>query len=426
MQSKFYHSVNETLYTEPLPNGLIIRVVPKPDYNTTFAVFATDYGGADRRFSVNGQWHDTPAGIAHYLEHKMFDMPDGNAMNLLATNGASPNAFTSTDITAYYFDCTKRFNENLELLLKFVSTPYFTEESVEKERGIIGQEIGMIEDSPDFKVYIRLMEALYHNSPVRCSVAGTVDSIAQITPEDLYACHKAFYAPSNMVLSVVGKVDPESVVETALKLLSSEKAPKPVVDYGAAEPSLPLKQYTEMQMEVSAPQFMIGSKVTPEMSGMPRLHQTHIGNLALSSLFGRSSRFFTKLYSENILSNDFELDFDYAADTATLFFGGQSNNPQAVLDEILAAVDEVRRNGLDEKRFKRVKNASLGSMLFALENFDGLAVNLAQSAFYGYNPLDAHTSRADVSADECAKFILENLTEEKLAMSVIKPEGANR
>lgn len=426
MQSKIYHSVNETLYTETLSNGLIVRVVPKPNYNTTFAVFATDYGGADRRFSVGDQWHDTPAGIAHYLEHKMFDMPDGNAMNLLATNGASPNAFTSTDITAYYFDCTKRFNENLELLLKFVSTPYFTEESVEKERGIIGQEIGMIEDSPDFKVYIRLMEALYQNSPVRCSVAGTVDSIAQITPEDLYACHKAFYAPSNMVLSVVGNVDPESVVETALKLLPSEKAPKPVVDYGEAEPSLPLKRYTEMQMEVSAPQFMIGSKVTPEMSGMARLHQKHIGNLALSSLFGRSSRFFTQLYSKNILSHDFELDFDYAADTATLFFGGQSNNPQAVLEEILAAADAVRRNGLDEKRFRRVKNASLGSMLLALENFDGLAVNLAQSAFYGYNTLDAHTSRADVLAEECAKFIAENLTEEKLAMSVINPEGANR
>lgn len=421
MDVKHYNSVHEVLYTETLPNGLTIRIVPKPNYNTTFAVFATDYGGADRRFSVDGQWRDTPAGIAHYLEHKMFDMPDGNALNLLAANGASPNAFTSTDITAYYFDCTKRFSENLEMLLKFVSTPYFTQESVDKERGIIGQEIGMIEDNPDFKVYTRLMETLYHNSPARCSVAGTVESIAEITPEDLYTCHKAFYTPSNMVLSVVGKVDPQQVVDAAMKMLPEEKASKPVVDYGEAEPPLPKAQYTEMDMEVSAPQFMIGAKVAPEMSGMARLHQMHVGNLAMSCMFGRSSKFFTYLYGKNLLSPDFDIDFDYSADTATLFLGGQSHNPQAVLDKLNFAVDYVRRNGLDEARFKRVKNASLGSMLFGLESFDNMAVNLAQSAFYGYNCLDAHTSKADVTAEECAKFVIENLSPEKLAMSVINP-----
>ena len=153
MEKLYYPQVNETLYTETLPNGLMVRIMPKPDFNRTFAVFATDYGGADRRFSLGGEWIDTPAGIAHYLEHKMFDMPDGdNALNMLAMNGASPNAFTSSDITAYYFESTKRFQDNLELLLRFVSTPYFTEESVEKERGIIGQEIGMYDDSPDFQI----------------------------------------------------------------------------------------------------------------------------------------------------------------------------------------------------------------------------------------------------------------------------------
>lgn len=421
MQIRNYASVDEKLYTETLPNGLIVRVMPKPDFNRTFAVFATDYGGADRRFSLGGEWIDTPAGIAHYLEHKMFDMPDGNAMNTLATNGASPNAFTSTDITAYYFESTKRFQENLEVLLNFVSTPYFTEESVEKERGIIGQEIGMYDDSPDFQIYIRLMEILYRNSPVRSSVAGTVESIAQITAEDLFNCHKAFYVPSNMVLSVVGNVAPELVVETAIKMLPSEKAPKPIVDYGALEPMLPKQKYTEIEMEVSAPQFMMGAKVLPQTWGMPRLHQQHVGNLAMNSLFGRSSHFFAKLYSKNILSHDFEIDFDYAADTASLFLAGQSNNPEAVLEEVLVAADEVRRNGLDEKRFNRVKNATLGSMLFALEDFDNMAVNLAHSAFYGYNTLDAHTSKANVTVDECAAFIAENLTEERLAMSVIKP-----
>lgn len=422
MQKLYYPSVRETLYTETLPNGLIVRVMPKPDFNRSFAVFATDYGGADRRFSLGGEWIETPAGIAHYLEHKMFDMPDGNnALNLLAANGASPNAFTSSDITAYYFESTKRFKDNLELLLHFVSTPYFTEESVEKERGIIGQEIGMYDDSPDFQIYIRLMEILYQNSPVRTSVAGTVESISQITVQDLFNCHKAFYTPSNMVLSVVGNVDPQMVIDTALKNLPSEKAPKPVVDYGAEEPMLPVKQYTETVMEVSAPQFMLGAKVRPELRGFANLHQRHVGGLALSSLFGRSSRFFSTLYSKNILSTDFDVDFDFAADSASIFLNGQSNNPEAVLEAVLAAADEVRRNGLDETRFNRVRNASLGSLLFALEDFDNMAVGLAHSAFYEYNPLDTHTPKADVTAEECSRFIAENLTEEKLAMSVIKP-----
>ena len=424
MEKLYYPQINETLYTTTLSNGLIVRVLPKPDFNRSFAVFATDYGGADRRFHLGGEWIDTPAGIAHYLEHKMFDMPEGdNALNLLAMNGASPNAFTSSDITAYYFESTKHFRENLELLLNFVSTPYFTEESVEKERGIIAQEIGMYDDSPDFQIYMRLMEILYQNSPVRTSVAGTVESISQITVQDLFNCHKAFYAPSNMVLSVVGNADPELVVETALKMLPSEKAPKPVVDYGAEEPMLPVKQYTEAVMEVSAPQFMLGSKVKPILHSFDRMHQRNVGGLAMQCLFGRSSRFYTNLYSKNILNNDFDIDFDFAANSASLFLNGQSNNPKAVLEAVLAEADNVRRNGLDEARFRRVKNATMGSMLFALEDFDNMAVNLAHSAFCGYNTLDTHTPAAEVTAEECAAFIAENLTEERLAMSVIRPEG---
>ena len=426
MEKLYYPQINEILYTETLPNGLMVRVMPKPDFNRSFAVFATDYGGADRRFSLGGEWIDTPAGIAHYLEHKMFDMPDGdNALNLLAKNGASPNAFTSSDITAYYFESTKGFKENLELLLRFVSTPYFTEESVEKERGIIAQEIGMYDDSPGFQIYMRLMEILYQNAATLTGVAGTVESISHITPELLHSCHKAFYAPSNMVLSVVGNTDPQLVIDTALAMLPAEKAPKPVVDYGPAEPALPLKQYTEAVMEVSAPQFMLGSKAKPVAHGFERLRQNHMATLALQCLFGRSSRFFTNLYSKNILNSDFDAEFDLVANSASLFLSGESSNPKAVLEAVLAEADLVRRNGLDEQRFRRVKNAMTGSMLFGLEDFDNMAISFAQNAFCGCNSLDLHTPAANVTADECAAFIGENLTEEKLAMSVILPEGVS-
>ena len=378
MRQRLYKSVQETLFEEVLPNGLTVRVLPKTNFNRTFAAFATDYGGADRRFSLGGNWIDTPAGIAHYLEHKMFDLPEGNAMNMLAANGAQPNAFTSSDMTAYYFESTKRFEENLKMLLHFVS-------------------------------------------PVRCSVAGTVESIAEITPQMLYDCHKAFYAPSNMALSVVGNVNPQLVVDMAEKLLPADKLPKPVVDYGPEEPLTPVTRYTETHMAVSAPQFMIGAKVQPELYGLAHMHQKHVGALALQALFGRSSRFYADLYSKNILSPDFDIDFDYSANTATIFFAGESSQPQAVYDAILAAADEVRRNGLDKVKFDRVKNASLGSLIFGLEDFDGMAVSLAQSAFYKFNQMDTFTWQADVFPEECARFIAENLTEERLAMSVVKP-----
>ena len=207
-----YPSIGEVRYTETLPNGLRLVVVPKEGVAASYAAFATEYGGAFRRFRTGEDWLDTPAGIAHYLEHKMFDMPEGNnALEILSANGAEPNAFTSSGMTVYYFESTRNFRENLEMLLKFVSTPYFTEESVEKEQGIIGQEIRQTEDSPGFQVYHQLMMLLYRHHPVRDAVAGTVESIREITPQVLYDCHRIFYHPSNMTLCVSGDVDPEEV-----------------------------------------------------------------------------------------------------------------------------------------------------------------------------------------------------------------------
>ena len=230
-----YPRIGEEVIRTTLENGLPVFVVPKKDYRRKYAMFATRYGGMDMRFQLNGQWLDTPAGSAHYLEHKMFDTEAGNALQELAKNGAEPNAFTSNAITCYYFDSTEKFYENLEILLSFVSVPYFTEESVEKEQGIIAQEINMIEDNPEWQVYKRLMQALYHTSPARTSVAGSVESIRQITAQTLYDCHNAFYTPSNMCLVVVGDVDADKVLETARRILPESSGPDIPRDHGPAE-----------------------------------------------------------------------------------------------------------------------------------------------------------------------------------------------
>ena len=235
MDKKLYPRIGEEVIWETLDNGLPVCIVPKQGFSRKYALFATRYGGMDMRFELNGQWLDTPAGIAHYLEHKMFDTKDGNALQELAKNGAEPNAFTSNAITCYYFDSTEKFYENLEILLSFVSVPYFTDESVEKEQGIIGQEIGMIEDNPEWQVYKQMMQALYRSSPARTPVAGSVESISHITAQTLYDCHKAFYTPANMCLVVVGDVDPETVLATAKRVLPAESGAIIRRDYGAEE-----------------------------------------------------------------------------------------------------------------------------------------------------------------------------------------------
>ena len=359
MRTRSFDNLGETLCEAVLPNGLRVAVIPKPDFASSYAVFATNYGGAHRRFAVNGQSADTPAGVAHYLEHKMFDLPGGdNAMDLLSANGADPNAFTSAGMTAYYFLCTEKFEENLRLLLHFVSTPYFTEETVQKERGIIAQEIRMGEDDPGTRHYYEFLKMLYARHPIRDQVAGTVESIQDITAETLYACHRAFYAPGNMALVVEGPVDPARVFAIAAEVLGEAEGAAPVVDFGEEESLLPCESYRLLEMPVSAPQFLIGAKFRPEQGGEALLRQRLVSQLALRVLFGASSPFYTELYAKGLLNRDYSYEADFVAGTGTVLIGGESPDPQAVLRALREAVDSVKANGLDAKRFERARRAS--------------------------------------------------------------------
>ena len=423
MKSKAYRKIGETVYEGVLPNGLTVAVVPKPGFKQSYAVFATNYGGACRRFKLDGVWYDTPAGVAHFLEHKMFDMPDGdNALSTLAKNGAQPNAFTSSDTTAYYFDCCEGFEENLRMLLRFVSTPYFTDESVAKEQGIIGQEIGMGDDDPYRCAYYAMLRMLYQHNPLRDEVAGTVESIAEITPDTLYACHAAFYSPENMVLCVAGDLDPEKIFATAAEEVGDKQGSKPETDFGEEETAYPSESYAECRMEVSAPQFFIGAKVTPVPKGKELFRQKIVAQLALRTLFGSSGKFYNKLYGEGILNRDYGYEYDFVANTATVIFEGESPDPQKVLAEIKAAVKDVAENGLDKELFGRTKKASFGSRLRGLESFDSLCLSLMDGYFEGYDALDSFDILESVEISECEAFITEYLTDKRLAMSVVLPQ----
>lgn len=417
-----YDTIGESLYTETLKNGLTVNVVRKPGYSISYAVFGTNYGGAHRRFKLGGQWHDTPAGVAHFLEHKLFDMPDGdNALSTLSANGAQPNAFTSSGMTCYYFDCTQGFEENLRQLVKFVSTPYFTEESVDKEQGIIGQEIGMVEDSPDYVVYNRLMRLLYEHNPVRDQVAGSVESIAQISAETLYNCHRAFYSPSNMVLCAAGDIDPETVVKIAEEILPEELHERPVVDLGESESLYPLDTFHSESMEVSAPQFIIGAKVQPAEKGDARLRQKIVSQLALRTLFGSSGSFYTSLYEQGLLNRDYDYETDFTAGTATIMISGESSDPQRVLSEVKACVAATAGNGLDSAAFERARKASFGARLRGLEDFDSECISLLSGCFDGYCSLDSFKVLESVTKEECERFIVDNMADDRLAMSLVVP-----
>ena len=423
MKPVVYESLGETVYQDTLPNGLELRVVPKPDHAKKYAFFATRYGGMDTRFQLGGRWLDTPAGIAHYLEHKMFDTKEGNALQELAKNGAEPNAFTSNAMTGYYFDSTDHFDENLEILLSFVSIPYFTEESVAKEQGIIGQEIRMIEDNPDWQIYVRMLRSLYSASTARTSIAGTVESISHITAETLYDCHKAFYTPSNMILTVVGNVDPVRVADLARRVLPKEGGPAIPRDYGQ-EPEAVARRETRLAMEVSSPQFLTAYKCRPVPEGEERLRAMVLGDLACDLLFGESSPLYQRLYSQGLINASFGGDIELRPGAAHLDAGGESKDPRAVAAALQEEADRLIREGVDEEFFQRTLRANFGANLRGLNSFENIAVSFTEGCFGGYDPFRFPQVFDAVSQSDVLDFLRENVSADRAVFSEIVPKEA--
>ena len=424
MENKLYERIGEEVFRATLPNGLPVYIVPKKGFSRKYALFATRYGGMDMRFEKDGQWLDTPAGIAHYLEHKMFDTEEGNALQELAKNGAEPNAFTSNAITCYYFDATEKFYESLEILLSFVSVPYFTDESVQKEQGIIAQEIGMIEDNPEWQVYKQLMQALYHTSPARTPVAGSVESISHITAQTLYDCHKAFYTPANMCLVVVGDVKPERIIASANQILPAKSGPLIRRDYGAEEELTAAEHFVSAAMEVSMPTFLVGFKCPPQHGGEEQHRFTAIGELACDVLMGESSPLYARLYAEGLINGSFGAAFDLLPGASYVYAGGDSKDPQAVAEAILAEARRLVSEGVDGDYYRRVVNANFGAALKALNSFESIAVSMAEGCFQGYDPYRFPEVYDSIAVEDVLDFLRRNMTRDHMALSIITPKEA--
>ena len=415
--------LGETCFETELDNGLTICVIPRPGYLKSYAFFATGYGGMNLRFRTEDGWQDSPAGVAHFLEHKMFDTKEGNALQILTANGASPNAFTMADMTGYYFECTDGFAENLRTLLSFVSQPYFTQESVAKEQGIIGQEIQMIEDNPDWRLYQNLLRALYRNNPLRIPLAGSKNSIAEITADTLYQCHRAFYHPGNMVLCVVGDVDPEQVAAIAQDVLPQERRDRAEKDLGAPEPDAPAERQITEVMAVSSPNFLLGLKARPHPAGEEDLRLQLLGDLAGDILAGESSPLYAKLYSEGLIDKSFFVSYESSPGTAFLMLGGESKQVEPVTEAILDEGARLRREGINPDLFRRCKKAAYGSRVRALNSMDHVGTRLAAGKLKGYHYYRFADLYDTIALEDIQAFLDGLIRQDCAALSVVTPKG---
>ena len=422
MEKIQYTALDETVYRQQLENGLTVMVVPRPGSSRKLAYFVTDFGSIHTNFSFEGKTHRVPDGVAHYLEHKLFDLPGGRDVSAeFAAMGAITNAFTSFDMTAYYFSCTENFSGCLKLLLEFVSTPYFTEESVAKERGIIDQEIGMNADSPDSRIFEDLTRAAYEKHPIRVPILGNCDSIRQITPEILYTCHRAFYTPGNMLLCVIGDVDPAEVKSIAEEILGTEKREvgRKIRDW--QEEMTCSREKTECSMEVAMPMFNLVFKCRPLSGGEAGIRREMVADLAAEALFGESSELYLKLYEEGIIDSSFGGGFETVDGCAMLMCSGDSNQPEAVRDAIIAQAEKLAETGINQDDFQRMKRSAMGRRIRELDSFDSTCFRLCAYHLSDFDYFRFPAIYQALDASEVQAFLKEAVHRENSCLSIIYP-----
>ena len=360
-------------------SGLNIYVYEKSGYNTTYAIFGTKYGSINTCFSANnGEKITVPDGIAHYLEHKLFESEDGDAFTKYAKTGANANAFTSFDKTCYLFSASQNFKESLEILLDFVQSPYFTDETVAKEQGIIGQEIKMYDDSPDWKVMFNLFECLYHNHPVKIDIAGTVESIAKITPQKLYDCYNTFYNLNNMALCVCGKAKLQEVLEVCDRMLKPCEDVK-ITNYFEDEPYEIVKDFAEQNLPVAVPMFNIGFKnkgdkisTSKDMASL---------DVLLAMLFSSTSKIYRELQEKELINQTFNYEIFEGEGYSAVLIGGESRNPEQVYYSVKEYIKDLKENGLSKEDFLISKKAVYGDAVSSLNSVSSIANNLMDSHF---------------------------------------------
>jgi len=418
--------INEKLYLATHESGLKVCIMPKRDYVKTYAVIGTDFGSVNNRFIPFGENEEitVPDGIAHFLEHKMFEQPDEtNVFEQFARYGANANAYTSFDITAYLFETSENVLENLEILLDYVQKPYFTDENVDKEQGIIGQEIKMYDDEPSWRLMMNFLSSMYHNHPVRIDIAGSVESIAKITKDTLYKCYNTFYDMSNMALFVVGNVDPNEVGTCVEKNILSKSAPKgETVKIFDSEPDTVLEKSVSQKLSVSVPSFMFGFKDTSCGAQGKELLKKSIELSILSEIiFGKTGELHNKLYNEGHILGDLEAEVNCERNYGFTAVSGESNDPEKVREIILEEIKNLKENGITLEETERTKKAFHGSYIKMFNSVSGISHSFMANVFKGIMPFDFFDVIDTVTHEDIVNRLNEYFDEDKTVLSVINP-----
>jgi len=421
-------NLGEKLLFASHSSGLDVYVLPKKGFSKYYAVYATKYGSIDNCFKAAGDETPTtvPDGIAHFLEHKLFEQPDGtNAFDQFSQTGANANAFTSFDVTAYLFSCTDDFYTNLDLLLGFVGTPYFTDENVAKEQGIIAQEIKMYDDDPNWRVYFNLLRGLYHKFPIKDDIIGTVETISKITPQILNKCYDVFYTPENMLLFLVGDIDENKAAELVEKHVRARGT-----EFDRIFPAEPLTVVGNQvqKLQVSAPMFQLGFKDTDPaygahspLDGAKLLKKKLTAKMAQEALLGKSSALYTTLYEQGLIDDSFGSEVNFERYYGFTALGGESRDPKAVESAVVEHINEIKRNGFDSADIARVKKMFKGGFLRRFNSIEGIGNNFMRSIFNDIDVFSTLPTYDAITDDDVNAFFTEHFNEKNMIISIISP-----
>ncbi len=414
--------VKEKLYIEKLENGLTVMIIPKKGIQKKYIIWGTNYGSNDSTFIVPGETEVTevPKGVAHFLEHKMFEQENGkNSLDVLTALGVNANAYTTNNHTAYLYECTDNFYEALDEFMDYVQHPYFTDENVEKEKGIIGQEIMMYDDYPDWKVYLNALECMYHNSPVKLDITGTIETISHIDKDILYKCYNTFYNPSNMAMAVAGDFEPEKLLEEVKKRLVDNKSNGEIKRIYEDEPREIVKEKTEQNMEVSKPLFAIGIKDVPAEE--KEKVKKHISiEILLNLLIGASSKLYRKLYNMGNCYSVPSIEYDFDKTYAHILITGQSNNPEELYKMFKEEVGKFIETGVNEQDFERTRKMIYGEYVKEYNDVTDIARMFLSDYFKGINSFDYLEEISTINVEYLNQVLKDVFNEKNMILSVVK------
>lgn len=415
--------VKEKLYIDKLENGLTVMIIPKKGIRKKYVMWATHYGSIDNKFIVPGKQEqvEVPDGVAHFLEHKMFEQENGtNSLDVLTALGVNANAYTTNNHTAYLFEATDNFYPALDELMNYVQNPYFTDENVEKEKGIIAQEIKMYDDYPDWVVYMNAIRNMYKNNPIRIDIAGSVESIYKIDKDVLYKCYNTFYNPSNMVMCFCGDFEPEELMKEIKKRLIEKPNQGEIKRIYEEEPEEIVEKRIEQNMEVSMPLFVIGIK-----DKLPDKNQDivkkHIAiEVLLNMIIGKSSKLYKELYESELLISEPFLEYEFTDNYAHIAITGASKNPDKVLEKIEEEIDRLKQEGIDEEDFDRIKNMLYGNAVKEFNNVSDIARMFISDYFKGINSFDYLESYKQTTVGYAYEILKEVFLKDNTVISIVK------